>query len=84
VLLMTVLIVFSGFVGRYFYTAIPRSVDGIELEASQIRSQIQAAEAGSCNTCKTTHRLGGWFSPCWLPPRLPTLSRWLCCSHIHG
>jgi hypothetical protein len=46
VLLMTVLIVLSGFVGRYFYTAIPRSVDGIELEAGQIRSQIQAAEAG--------------------------------------
>jgi hypothetical protein len=45
VLLMTVLIVFSGFVGRYIYTAIPRSVDGVELEAGQIRSQIQAAEA---------------------------------------
>jgi hypothetical protein len=46
VLLMTVLIVFSGFVGRYIYNAIPRSVDGIELEAGQVRSQIRAAEAG--------------------------------------
>ncbi|MFN2146197.1 MAG: hypothetical protein ACK2T7_12660 [Anaerolineales bacterium] len=35
--LMTVMIVISGFVGRYFYTAIPRSVDGAEVELGQLR-----------------------------------------------
>ncbi len=35
--LMTLIIVLSGFVGRYFYTAIPRSVDGAEVELEQLR-----------------------------------------------
>jgi hypothetical protein len=37
VMLLTVLIVLSGFIGRYIYTAIPRSADGIELEASELQ-----------------------------------------------
>jgi hypothetical protein len=63
VLLMTVLIVFSGFVGRYFYTAIPRSVDGIELEAGQIRSQIQAAEAEIVQYLQDNPRAGRVVQP---------------------
>jgi len=35
-MLMTIIIVASGFVGRYFYTEIPRSVDGAELEIEQL------------------------------------------------
>lgn len=40
-LLMTIIIVISGFVGRYIYTLIPRGVDGLELETTG--TQIQAA-----------------------------------------
>ena len=45
VLLMTGIIVISGFIGRYIYTAIPRSADGLELESGEIQSQINALEA---------------------------------------
>lgn len=38
--LFTLIIVISGFVGRYFYTAVPRSADGQLLEAEQISAQI--------------------------------------------
>jgi hypothetical protein len=31
VLLLTVIIVASGFLGRYIYTSVPRNVDGIEI-----------------------------------------------------
>jgi hypothetical protein len=34
--LMTVIIVGSGFVGRYFYTAVPRAADGTMLEVEQL------------------------------------------------
>ena len=40
VTLLTVIIVASGFVGRYIYTAVPRTADGIELEASSLSRQI--------------------------------------------
>ena len=39
VTLLTVVIVFSGFVGRYIYTRIPRSLDGNELETSLSEAQ---------------------------------------------
>jgi len=39
-MLMTVIIVISGFVGRYFYTAIPRSADGTLMEAEQLTRLI--------------------------------------------
>ena len=45
VLLMTGVIVFSGFIGRYIYTAIPRSADGLELETGEIQRQMAALEA---------------------------------------
>jgi hypothetical protein len=45
VMLMTGVVVVSGFIGRYIYTAIPRSSDGMELEANQLESGIQALEA---------------------------------------
>jgi len=37
VMLMTVMIVISGFIGRYIYTAIPRTADGIEIEADELQ-----------------------------------------------
>lgn len=42
VTLMTLVVVGSGFVGRYIYTAIPRTADGIELEAEQIQREIDS------------------------------------------
>ncbi len=39
-LLLTFLVVVSGFIGRYIYTAVPRTADGIELEAEKLKQQI--------------------------------------------
>lgn len=44
-MLLTVLIVVSGFIGRYIYTAIPRTVDGAEIEAGLLESQVASLAA---------------------------------------
>ena len=44
VLLLTVIVVISGFIGRYIYTAVPRTADGIELEEKAIAQQLQELE----------------------------------------
>jgi hypothetical protein len=44
-MLLTVVIVASGFIGRYIYTAIPRTVDGVEVEADELQRQIAAVQA---------------------------------------
>jgi len=44
VTLMTGLVVASGFIGRYIYTAIPRTADGIEIEAAILERQISGTE----------------------------------------
>lgn len=44
VLLMTAIVVISGFVGRYIYTAVPRTADGMVWEEQQVREQIEALE----------------------------------------
>jgi hypothetical protein len=43
-MLMTLIIVASGFIGRYIYTAIPRTADGIEIEAVELQRQIAVME----------------------------------------
>ncbi|MGQ9491784.1 MAG: hypothetical protein ACUVR4_13295 [Anaerolineae bacterium] len=45
VMLLTIIVVTSGFVGRYIYTAVPRTADGLMLEADDLQAQIAAAEA---------------------------------------
>lgn len=45
VMLLTVVIVASGFIGRYIYTSVPRTADGVEVEAGLLRQQISTAEA---------------------------------------
>jgi hypothetical protein len=45
VTLLTLVVVGSGFIGRYIYTAVPRTADGVEIESGQIEQQIAAAEA---------------------------------------
>jgi hypothetical protein len=39
-MLMTIIVVASGFIGRYIYTAIPRTADGAEMESSEIKQMI--------------------------------------------
>jgi hypothetical protein len=41
--LLTLVVVASGFIGRYIYTAVPRTTDGVEMEARQLEDQIAAA-----------------------------------------
>jgi len=44
VMLMTAVVVISGFIGRYIYTAIPRNADGMEIEAGELQRQIDSLE----------------------------------------
>lgn len=44
VTLFTLIIVISGFIGRYIYTAVPRTADGIVVEADYIQAQIYEAQ----------------------------------------
>ena len=66
VMLLTVIIVASGFVGRYIYTAVPRSADGIALEADDIE-----AEVGNLNQ-QLVHfppgKTPSWLASLRLPP----------------
>jgi hypothetical protein len=45
VMLFTIIIVVSGFIGRYIYTAIPRTADGIEVESEQLSRYLAEMEA---------------------------------------
>jgi putative flippase GtrA len=44
VMLLTIIIVASGFLGRYIYTSVPRNVDGIQIEANELEQQIIAVD----------------------------------------
>jgi hypothetical protein len=39
---MTVVVVVSGFIGRYIYTATPRTADGVMIEAQVLQMQLDA------------------------------------------
>jgi hypothetical protein len=43
--LMTALVVASGFIGRYIYTAVPRTADGVIVEARELGLQLEALRA---------------------------------------
>ena len=45
VLLLTLIIVLSGVVGRYIFTAIPRTADGAEVTSSELEHQIDMLES---------------------------------------
>jgi hypothetical protein len=40
---MTVVVVASGFIGRYIYTAVPRTADGVVIEAQELQLLLDAA-----------------------------------------
>jgi hypothetical protein len=44
-MLLTVVIVASGFIGRYIYTAVPRSLDGTAPDADDLNRRMAAVEA---------------------------------------
>ena len=44
VTMLTLVVVFSGIIGRYIYTAIPRTADGAEMQAAELQAQINAAD----------------------------------------
>ena len=44
-LLLTGMVVASGFFGRYIYTAVPRTADGALLERAELERRLAAAEA---------------------------------------
>ena len=44
VILLTIVIVISGFIGRYIYTAVPRTVDGVEIETAELNELISSSE----------------------------------------
>jgi hypothetical protein len=43
-LLLTGVVVLSGFVGRYIYTAVPRTAQGVVVEAHELENEIRAAQ----------------------------------------
>lgn len=45
VTVMALVVMGSGFVGRYIYTAVPRTADGTELAIAELEDQIGAADA---------------------------------------
>jgi hypothetical protein len=45
VMLLTIVIVASGFLGRYIYTSMPRNADGIEIEAADLAKQIHLIDS---------------------------------------
>jgi hypothetical protein len=51
--LLTILIVISGFIGRYIYTQIPRSLDGVEIETPSGQSQ-------AASLARARRLLAGW------------------------
>lgn len=68
VMLMTAIVVASGFIGRYIYTAIPRTADGLALEAKDLERLVGAIEA----------ELQGWISE--RPNLAPALTQRLSTS----
>ena len=57
VMLLTIIIVASGFLGRYIYTSVPRTVDGIVIEANELEQQIRAADGELQNWLATRPEL---------------------------
>ncbi len=45
VMLLTAIVVVSGFIGRYIYTALPRTLDDVVLETQDVEARIRRLEA---------------------------------------
>ncbi len=84
VLLLTLIVVASGIVGRYIYTAIPRTVQGLAIAEGDLQHQIQEAEAALQETlatldAHTRQRIHTWLAneDRWLQRFSPSVLLWL-------
>ena len=71
VMLLTVIIVFSGIVGRYIYTAVPRTLEGVEVEASELERQIDFVERALQDWQKTRPETARVLAPLLKEVRRP-------------
>lgn len=62
VMLMTGVVVISGFIGRYIYTAIPRSADGMEIEVGELHKRISILETQIAGWIKEKPEVSAQFS----------------------
>ncbi len=55
-MLMVAMVVVSGFIGRYIYTAVPRTADGAIIEAAELSQLVEAArlEAAAAHAAGAT------------------------------
>ncbi|HYO42175.1 MAG TPA: hypothetical protein VES19_03155 [Candidatus Limnocylindrales bacterium] len=51
---MTMVVVASGFIGRYIYTAVPRTADGVIIEAQVLQAQLDAARLAAVAAAAAT------------------------------
>lgn len=66
--LLVVMMVVSGFIGRYIYTAVPRTLDGAEIAVRELEDRIAAADRQLASIpgldremlAGTAPSLGGW------------------------
>jgi hypothetical protein len=75
VMLLTVIIVASGFLGRYIYTSVPRNVDGIEIEADELEQQIRKVDSELQNWLATRPELYQSLSGRLLPQQVSSGNR---------
>lgn len=76
-LLMAAIVVVSGFFGRYIYTAVPRTVDGVVLERAEVQQMLQAAEADLARIQGERAGLAAWREPGPVGGMLMVLGRFL-------
>lgn len=76
-LLMTAIVVVSGFFGRYIYTAVPRTVDGVVLERAEVQQMLKAAEADLARIQGERAGLAAWREPGPVGGMLMVLGRFL-------
>jgi hypothetical protein len=72
VTLLTAAVAGSGFVGRYLYTAIPRTVDGAEITLAELEAQLEAGAARLDIVARSRSATGGTPARLRLPPLAAT------------
>ncbi len=63
VMLLTIVVVLSGFVGRYIYTAVPRSADGAVIESGELQQAISETERSLQEWLTTYPRTANQLQP---------------------
>jgi len=79
--LMTLIVVASGVLGRYIYTAIPRTAiprtsDGIEMQTEEVERAITEAEGELRRLLQTRPQVATFFSEGWLWRRRQAGGHW--------